>query len=296
MSAAPVILGRRQLYLLPTRNGWLYALMLAVLLLAAVNYGNGLAYGFTFLLGSVAVVSMLYTHRNLFRLEVSVRAGAPVFAGETASFEVHLKNPAPLARLGVAVEADKIEIARVDIAPGTDVAVTLTAPAARRGWLKPPAFRLATRFPFGILYSWSRRLSFDAAALIYPAPAAPQPIPRRGEEAGAAGAGDDFAGVREYRVGDPMQHIAWKAVARGQGWLTKQFGGGLQATVWLDFDALAGLDTETRLALLCRGVLEAEREGARYGLRLAETALGPDRGEAHQQRCLKALALFGLKP
>ena len=73
---APVdtVLGRRQLYMLPTRHGLLFALVLAVLLLAAINYGNGLAYALTFLLASVAVVSMLHTHRNLHRLRIAAGA------------------------------------------------------------------------------------------------------------------------------------------------------------------------------------------------------------------------------
>src|SRR3989344_5121567 len=95
MSVLPnsdVILGRRQLFMLPTRFGLLFALLLVVQLLTAINYGNGLAYALTFLLGSLAVVSMLYTHRNLFRLRLSASACAPVFAGEVALFKIHITN------------------------------------------------------------------------------------------------------------------------------------------------------------------------------------------------------------
>src|SRR4030065_2044619 len=111
-----VILGRRQLYMLPTRYGLLFALLLLIQLLAAINYGNGLAYALTFLLGSLAVVSMLYTHRNLFQLRISAGACAPVFAGETAVFRIHITNDNDTPRFGVAVMRDKKEIARVDIA------------------------------------------------------------------------------------------------------------------------------------------------------------------------------------
>src|SRR3990167_2870927 len=95
MSVLPnnsVILGRRQLFMLPTRFGLLFAALLVVQLLAAINYSNGLAYALTFLLGSLAVVSMLYTHRNLLRLRLSASACAPVFADEIATFRIHLTN------------------------------------------------------------------------------------------------------------------------------------------------------------------------------------------------------------
>jgi uncharacterized protein (DUF58 family) len=85
-------------------------------------------------------------------------------------------------------------------------------------------------------------------------------------------------------------------VARGEGWHIKQFGGGYQPTAWLDWDTLPGLDTETRLSVLTRWVLDAERDRIFYGLRLPEKTLAPANGEHHQHECLRALALFGLKP
>src|SRR3989344_3899239 len=141
------ILGRRQLFMLPTRFGLLFAALLVVQLLAAINYGNGLAYALTFLLGSLAVVSMLYTHRNLFQLRISAGACAPVFAGETAVFRIHITNDNDTPRFGVAVMRDKKEIARVDIAARGSADVNLTGPAVKRGSMAMPAVLLTTRFP-----------------------------------------------------------------------------------------------------------------------------------------------------
>lgn len=298
---AETVLGRRQLFMLPTRYGLLFAVLLAVQLLAAVNYGNGLAYALTFLLGSVAIVSMLYTHRNLLRLHLSASRETPVFAGQVATFRIHLVNHAATPRFGVSVICNKIEIACVDIPAHGSAAVELPVPAARRGWLALPPVSISTRFPLGLLYSWSRRVVLGQTCLVYPRPADPTPFrasPVESYEAtqGTHAGGDDFMGAREFRPGDSPRHVDWKAVARGQAWHTKQFGGGYRATAWFDWDSLAGSDTETRLSVLTRWVLEAQRAGMLYGLRLPETALPPDSGEAHQNECLKALALFGLRP
>ena len=43
---------------------------------------------------------------------------------------------------------------------------------------------------------------------------------------------------------------------------------------------------------LCAWVLQAERLGLDYGLRLGTVAVGPDQGEAHKRRCLEALARY----
>src|SRR3990172_4219344 len=107
-----VVLGRRQLYMLPTRHGLMFCVLLAVLLLASVNYGNGLGYALTFLLGAVAVVSMLHTHRNLHRLRVAAGPCVPVFAGATAVFRIQLINEAPLPRLGVRLERGGARVRR----------------------------------------------------------------------------------------------------------------------------------------------------------------------------------------
>lgn len=293
-----VILGRRQLFMLPTRYGLLFVLLLFVQLLAAINYGNGLAYALTFLLGSLAVVSMLYTHRNLFRLRLTAGTCAPVFAGDAAVFKVRLVNESPTPRYGVAVMHQKTEIACVNIAAHGGAEVELRVPAARRGYLTAPALSLLTRFPLGLLYSWSRRIQLAQSCLVYPRPAdatpfrvgtAETPEPAQGIKAG----GDDFIGVREFQPGDSPRHVDWRAVARGEGWHTKQFGGAYQATMWLDWDALEGLDAETRLSVLTRWVLDAEHDGLLYGLRLPGKTVAPGNGEHHQHACLRALALFG---
>jgi uncharacterized protein (DUF58 family) len=307
-----VILGRRQLYILPTRHGWLFALVLGVLLIAAINYSNGLAYGLTFLLASTAIVSMLYTHRNLHKLKITPGVATPVFAGETAAFEICLTNDRAAPRLGLRVEQEigthgqaapwklrgQREVARVDLGPGASGCLTLPRPAQRRGWLAAPVFRVATVFPLGLLYSWSRRLELEQRCLVYPRPAAPMPLQTAMVETAPTeyrpqSGGDDFAGLRDYHAGDSPRHIHWKAVARTQRWYTKQFGGGVQASHWLDWDSLEGLETEARLSVLTRWVLDAEQSGDLYGLRLPGTNIAPANGERHQQRCLAALALFG---
>jgi uncharacterized protein (DUF58 family) len=305
MSAAPaptdVILGRRQLFMLPTRYGLLFAVLLTVQLLAAINYGNGLAYALTFLLGSLAVVSMLYTHRNLFRLRLAAGTCAPVFAGEMAVFRIHLANDSPTPRFGVAVTHNKEEMAGADIPAHGSTDVEVVVPALKRGYLTMPPVTVMTRFPLGLLYSWSRRVELGQSCLVYPRPAEPTPLrtsdvetlePAQGLKAG----GDDYIGVREFRPGDSPHHVDWKAVARGEAWSVKQFGGGYQTTVWLDWDTLAGLGTEERLSMLTRWVLGAQQQGMLYGLRLPDASFPPANSEHHQRACLRALALFGLKP
>jgi uncharacterized protein (DUF58 family) len=103
---------------------------------------------------------------------------------------------------------------------------------------------------------------------------------------------DDFAGFRPYRPGDSPRHLFWKAVAREQPLLAKQFGGDRTDELWLDWRDLEFLDTEARLSQLCRWVLDADQNWQWYGMRLPGVEIAVASGDAHKQRCLEALARF----
>lgn len=289
-------LTRRQLYMLPTRYGLVFALVLLVLLVAAINYQNGLTYALTFLLAAMALVSMLYTHRNLVRLDVTPGACAPVFAGETARFGIYLHNTAAYARTGVGLKHQRTTFAKVDVPARGDALVYLPVATTRRGHLASPEFSVATRYPLGIFYSWSRKLALSHRCLVYPRPGPARPLPSGsdaiGQRAGTHRGEDDFAGLRTYTPGDAPGHVHWKAVARGQGLLTKQFAGAEANQIWLDWDRVPELDAETRLSQLCRWALDAEQAGAHFGMRLPTATIPLGHGADHLARCLEALALF----
>jgi len=297
MRAASVSLTRRQLFMLPTRHGLLFALVLLVLLLAAVNYSNGLAYLLVFLLAAMANVSMFYTHRNLLHLRIGPGVCPPVFAGQDAQVGICLYNDGPRPRLGIGIKQTKALVARVDLPALQNRCINLTVPTQQRGYVSAPPFVVYTRYPLGLLRSWSRRIELDLRCLVYPRPGPSRELPTTSESHGSqltgTGTGDnDFIGLRGFYPGDSPRHVHWKAVARGQGMYTKQFGGADVGLVWLDWNTLPGMDSEARLSQLCRWILDAEQTGVHYGLRLPGQTIMPARGFQHQHRCLTALALF----
>lgn len=295
--AAPVTLTQRRIYVLPTRHGLIFALMLAVMLLGSINYANSMGFVLTFLLGSLAVVSILHTWRNLAHLTVSAGKRTPVFAGQDAHFEICLDNPGGIARHAISLRAGNAGGAFVDVPPHQAACLTFTQPAKKRGLLQAPSFTLFTTFPLGLFRAWTH-LDLDMRCLVYPRPAPEAlPLPLARAEAGTGrhhGEGhEDFSGLRTWHSGDSQRQVAWKAVAREQGMLTKQFAGEARQAVWLDWDALAGPDTEARLSRLTRWVLDADAAAQRYGLRLPDRSLAPGMGDEHRRQCLEALARFG---
>jgi uncharacterized protein (DUF58 family) len=156
---------------------------------------------------------------------------------------------------------------------------------------------LETRFPLGLFRAWSY-VEPDARCLVYPRPERTAlPPPSAEAEAGGARSptpgNDDFAGLRGYQPADSPRHVAWKAVARSDELLTKQFTGEAAAELWLDWRLLAASGgLEQRLSMLAGWVLAAERRGVRYGLRLPGVEIAPGRGDSHSGAALQALALY----
>jgi uncharacterized protein (DUF58 family) len=291
------VLGTRQIFILPTRHGLMFVLVLVALALAAVNYNNALAYLLTFLLTSMAVVSLLHAQRNLLKLRVTAAGGDPVFAGEPAALRVCLHNDSG-ARYALRLESTSASLAPFDVPAHDTHCVALSIPTLRRGWLHCPPLTFASVYPLGITRAWSRRLTLPARCLVYPKPAANELLWQtaagiEGEsQPGILQDGDDFTGLRAYQPSDAPSRISWKTLARGQGLYTKEFRAPIAESIWLDWDAFAPQDTETRLSLLCRAALDAEDSGLTYGLRLPGIVLEPDSGATHRHRCLEALALY----
>jgi len=272
--------------------------ILTVMLLGSLNYQNNLGLLFTFLLAAVALVAMHHTWLALLGLRVQARGGAPVFAGQRASFAVDLHNDRRSPRGDLVVHAGAEGHPPV-LLPGHELArVQVGVPTTRRGWQRLAEVRIDTRYPLGLFRAWCY-VRTDARVLVYPRPAATAPeLPlaparRLGPEGGQGEGAGDFVGSRAYRPGDPPRHLDWKALARGRGLVLKQFGGDQAVEVWLDLHHVTGADLDSRLGQLCRQVLDAAEGGLAFGLRLPGVEVPLGEGEDHKHRCLAALAVFG---
>jgi len=298
--ALPVLLQRRRLYILPTRAGLGFALLLLAMLVAGLNYANSLALLLTFVLAGFAIVGMNQCHRNLLGLRLVAADAAPTFAGGTAQLRLAFDNPgAERFDLGATALGASASAARA--AQGDATALELRLPTPRRGRLQVPRLRIATTFPFGLFRCWTWA-HLPLEVLVYPRPAGDRPPPAgsTGRDSGSASSEsgrDELRDLRPFRDGDSPRQVAWKAYARGQPLLVKEYAGGASSeTPEFDFARLEPLDTEARLSQLCRWLLDAEARGQRYALRLPGELFAADRGAAHLARCLAALALYGLDP
>jgi uncharacterized protein (DUF58 family) len=95
-----------------------------------------------------------------------------------------------------------------------------------------------------------------------------------------------------------LQRVAWKAVARGAGWHTKQFeGGGAGGPIELAWDAVRSeRGGEGKIARLTAWVLAAERAARPFALSVPGYRLPAGQGREHRRKALTALALLPETP
>ena len=292
-----VILNPRHIYILPTRFGWLYLILIISLLTGSINYAISLGFAMTFLLTGLGLICMLHTWRNLANLKLSARPAKPIFSGEKATFELTAFEENNFDRFSISASFTN-EIANVEnIKALGQTSFKLTLPSNKRGWLKMPIITFTTEFPLSLFHVWAYA-EIDCQCLIYPNPNIQSiPIPNIDNESNAGKfksqiGDDDFAGHRSYQFGDSPKRVDWKASSREQGLLIKQFHGEASSTLWLDFNKTTASNLELRISQVTRWVVDCNELNLKYGLRLPHLSINPNNGSAHYHECLTALALM----
>ncbi len=292
-----IALNYRNIYILPTRRGLGFVMLIALLLLIAFIYNNNLVYLLSFLLASLFFITILHTVKSLQGLVISKGYNTPVYAGEFAASKITINNPTSVARYSVQVGLDKhTPLQTIDIPAQQKLPLSLAYKADKRGWLVMANPVISSCYPFGLFRAW-QRINLDSKALIYPQPSrqdCPLPEHNQGQDQqGNAQKGqDDFYGLQSYQTGDSIRHIHWRAFAKGQGLYTRQYSGAQSSEIWLDYEQAMAGSQEERLSIMCRWVIDADEAGIAYGFKLAGLVLEPNYGTAHSKKCLEALALF----
>lgn len=293
---AAVVLRHSRIYLLPTRRGWAVIGTLVLMLLASLNYALALGVAVTFLLAGLVAAAQLHNFRNLAGIEITPLAAGETFAGGSLAFTLAL-HAGSAARTGIVVSGADAR-AGGDIVAGQALTVTLDVHTPARGRVALGRVTLTSSYPFGLWRGWAY-VHFPLTGIVFPSAeigAPPLPHAHGGADPLAHGASDDadLAGLREFQRGDPPQRVAWKAVARGAGWYSKEFdgagGGGPVTLAWSGLPP--AMPVEARLSRLTAWVLAAERAACPFALALPGTNLPARQGRDHRRMALTALALY----
>lgn len=298
-------LTQRNLYIVPTKVGLFFLITQAVLLVASINDQLSLGYALTFLLAGCGLASMHTTHGNLRGLKLALQPPEPGHADQDLPLRIRVHNSGR-ARYGIGLrlaESSARTLAYADVPAEGSTELVIAWRAPHRGLHEPPVLRVETRFPLGLFVAWSYWRP-ASQQWVYPAvephaPALPTGNPRHGEaEAGlhARPGGDEFLGVRPWRDGDGLRSVLWKKAAQSTQpdaplWVRDMGSPPTSSERWLDAADTAGLPEELRWQRLTAWVLQADRLGEDWGLRLGADSLPLGQGPTQRQLALQKLAL-----
>ena len=291
--------GRKQLYILPTKIGWYFALLLVALFGIAVKFDNQAAFMMLFILVGIGNAVMLSTHNNVIRLELEMGSVAHCFATQHVKANLRITNPTRRARYAIYVACgDHTQV--IDLAAHDSKSLTLEIMAPERGRLELEPVILSSQYPAGLFFCWTKRSYFAASAIVYPEPVdlvdltisqhEGQHEIDRGAEVISQG---DFRGLRHFQEGDRLRDVHWPALAKTNKLITKEYDTpsvSQHSFVWEDLPQ--HLSTENKLSQLSYWINRADSQGVRFSLSLPTASFVLNEGPSHKHDCLSALALF----
>lgn len=173
------------------------------------------------------VASGLFSWHRLGAATVTRSLPPRARAGDEVTTTLSVHNPSgrrlPVMRVEDSFPAfEDVAVACESLPGGAGATAELTRTALRRGVYDGGDVRLATAAPFGVMRT-HRAAEVSSRLIVHPATRAvsafvlPETAATTADEALAvarSGAGEVFAGVRDYRPGDQRRWIHWRTTAR----------------------------------------------------------------------------------
>ncbi len=291
----PQTLNSRNVYVLPSRFGWAYALVVLTLFFSAINYQINTIFLMAFLLVIIGMASAWEAQENLKNLAFKFIALEDAQEGMPAKLTlfIHTNNK---ARFGLDFQIASQAVVHFEKIPPEGLQVIIPIESTKRGYFSLPRIYISSRYPLGIFRVWAYAYFYEHY-YVYPRPVNPGFWPnyfldqnttkkhRLGEE--------EFYDLKSAE--NPWRTpnlIAWKIAAKGQGWYLKTMSS-YEDYCWIfKLTDLPGNDLELKLQQLSYWLQTAEANGQIYGLELSATQTSFSRGNEHLRHCLRQLAFY----
>jgi|Deesub1362A_J573_1020465.scaffolds.fasta_scaffold00027_141 uncharacterized protein (DUF58 family) len=228
----------------PTREGKRFLLATFLIGVAAFNTGNNLIYLILAMMLSILVISVVVLNLNMRRLALSVSVRQPVFAKETARMNIAITNnkrllPSYSLRIklpsGLKGEGYIAHVPASATAEGhADVHFQ------KRGAYSYGDFLVESSFPF-IFFTKKLKTHVKGEIIVYPEIKETEGIPELSGNGISAyttkpGHGEELLMIREFRYGDDVKLIHWKASAKSEKLMVKEFAAEMPKTASLILD------------------------------------------------------------
>lgn len=323
-AAAKHHLNHKNIFIFPAKFGLLFLLLCVLLFLLGTNYQNNLMLLLCYFLLAIFLVNLLSSYINFARIDLQIGKCPEVFVDDNLHIPLWLNansdvNPPVNGLLHFKFQTVKQpshnNLTTQSIQPKTVVdadafnnPINLSQRCFQRGKLTLSRVTVESFYPLGLYRCWTH-LAFTHQITVFP-----KPLPceirlhvndrnsakKSGELANEQAGHDDFSHLKTYQIGEPLNHVAWKQLAKGRGMVSKQFSAIGNHIGWLKLSPefthktlpYPNKELEKELSELCYQVIELSRTQRTFGLELGAQCITPNSGAAHRLACLDALAYF----
>ena len=291
--------------MMPTNEGSRILVATALLGLASFNTGNNMIYFIFGLMLSIIALSYVLVTINLKGLTLHVRSSGTVYANTRASLELRLHNKKSIASysLRIRLPEEKFSgqgfIAYVEGGKSANVTIPITV--KRRGNYGYGSFHIQSGFPF-IFFHRKISAKVDGSLLVYPE-LTELSIDRlmgrhgQGRARMSRGHGDELYAIRQFTYGDDLKAVHWKASAKADSLLVREFASqeARVATLVLDnYGQRDEDDFERSVSYAASVAHNLIRDGYSLGLLTCGSLLSPATGHEQLYRIMDELAVINL--
>jgi uncharacterized protein (DUF58 family) len=286
-----------------TTEGRKFLLLTVLIAVASFNTGNNLIFLILSMMLSILAVSFIVLELNMRGLSLRVSVERPVFARQRSVLDLRISNGKRFLdsySLRVGLPREMRGEGYVSFVPaGSSAGGRAGVYFGSRGVYQYGDFLLQSSFPF-IFLTKALRVGVEGEILVYPeimeAGAVLWSVYGRGEGAHCIrpGAGDEILGIREMRHGDDIKMVSWRASAKMNKLMAREFAEDGPRTVTVVLDDRRPFDGEAfeRAVTLAASVSKELIDGG-YFVKLvtSDRVLPPGVGAEHLDRVLGLLAV-----
>lgn len=304
---------------IPTKSGMMLILLSMGIGSAAYNTASNILFMVLALLLSALLLSGLLSWLNFQGTKWRLVCEQHFRAGEITPVKIEITNTKkllPTMALWFLVRAKNSErTARIpleeSISPKSNGSLQWLFEPQKRGIEIVEITGMESLFPFGFLRKiiseqgqksqkhevtvWPKRVEYQFAT---PVIARSRSI---GRTANLTGSGSELLNVREYRQGDPLRHVHWKATARMQRPMVREVADEQQEAfvIWVDAPAQIwqeGQQFETLCSVAASLAEDLFRKEKLHGYAVGDGPLTPVKRAADLHGLMDALARFSPAP
>lgn len=323
-------LNLNSIFILPSGFGWSFIILSLCLFLLGTNYQNNLMLLLSYLCLSIMLLTLFYTHQNFARLALKALPPKSFHCNQNGEIQLQV-IPHENAQMkccngvlsikwlsvvrntntqfeyihsGSNASAQQQSYSFSLIKSSSSKKQTLDIPIriSSRGRFTLGRMTIACDFPLGLYKCWTH-LDFDQQVIVYAkpeeGPITIDKLPNANESDSVseiidATSNEDFYALNDYEVGQPLNRVSWKHVAKNGNWVSKSFTSLQSDSVVLSVPSSE--EIETAVSALTQATISWTSTSRMFGIQYKGLNIAPDHGAQHMRECLFALACFNRSP